>query len=377
MRSLHQTQVERIHDSQTQLVLSITGGGTAAIGELLAVPGGSRSLLEAVVPYHEAALAGWLGGMPDEACSAAAARAMAMAGLLRATDLVGDVPHPLAGIGATAALVTSRPKRGEHRIHVAWQTRKTTGQYSLWLEKEARTRREEEELAEQLVLLAMAEGCEVEKVLTPVLRPGEEILQQRVDASPEWQELLSGVRPLVTQRFDPTEVVPAVFPGAFNPLHQGHLDMASTAERLLGKPLVFELSISNVDKPPLDFLTIDERVRQFGELPVALTRAATFVEKSSLFPDATFVVGADTILRIGDSRYYGDDPDSRDAALDQLAHQGARFLVFGRHRDGSFETLSHLELPMRLRQLCIEVPEEEFRHDVSSTQLRNHPDQRW
>ena len=43
--------VQQIHDSPTRIVLAATGGGSRAIADLLEVPGGSRTFLEAVVPY--------------------------------------------------------------------------------------------------------------------------------------------------------------------------------------------------------------------------------------------------------------------------------------------------------------------------------------
>ncbi len=53
--------VQQIHDSPTRIVLAASGGGSRAIAYLLEVPGGSRTLLEAVVPYSPAAMAAWLG----------------------------------------------------------------------------------------------------------------------------------------------------------------------------------------------------------------------------------------------------------------------------------------------------------------------------
>ena len=47
--------------SGRQAVLAITGGGTGAIAELLRVPGGSRLLLEAIVPYDSGSLGDYLG----------------------------------------------------------------------------------------------------------------------------------------------------------------------------------------------------------------------------------------------------------------------------------------------------------------------------
>src|SRR4051794_17844632 len=40
-------------------------------------------------------------------------------------------------------------------------------------------------------------------------------------------------------------------PGAFNPVHAGHWGLAEVAARLTGTAAAFELSVTNVDKPPL------------------------------------------------------------------------------------------------------------------------------
>jgi hypothetical protein len=105
---------------------------------------------------------------------------------------------------------------------------------------------------------------------------------------------------------------------------------------------------------------------------VLLTRAATFVEKARLMPGCLFIVGADTLIRIADPRYYGGDRAQRDAAIVELADLGCRFLVFGRPLDGSFLALAELNLPAGLRALCDDVSESEFRANVSSSELRDH-----
>ena len=61
--------IERIHAASPPTVLVVTGGGASAISELLSVPGGSRTLLEAVVPYSEEALVEWLGKAPEHFCA--------------------------------------------------------------------------------------------------------------------------------------------------------------------------------------------------------------------------------------------------------------------------------------------------------------------
>jgi hypothetical protein len=162
-----------------------------------------------------------------------------------------------------------------------------------------------------------------------------------------------------------------VLPGAFNPLHAAHERMAELASERLGASTVFELSITNVDKPPLDFIELADRLQRLSGYELLLTRAPTFVEKAVLVPNAVFVVGTDTMSRIADPRYYGGEIAQRDKAISTIADQGCRFLVFGRTRADQFVSLSDLNLPPALRQLCEEVPESTFRADVSSTELRN------
>ncbi len=116
--------VRGIHAAPGRVVLAITGGGSRAIPDLLEQPGGSRTLLEAVVPYSAAALADWLGARPEHYCEATTARAMAMAGFLRARQLADDesAADALTGVGCTASLASDRPSRCEVRIGLrrAW-----------------------------------------------------------------------------------------------------------------------------------------------------------------------------------------------------------------------------------------------------------------
>jgi nicotinamide mononucleotide (NMN) deamidase PncC len=375
--------IQQIHTSGRQLVLSTTGGGSRAISDLLTVPGASASVLEAVVPYAPQALTLWLGGPADHACSERTARAMAMASFERARALADGDIHALRGIGATASLASARPKRGPHRLHIAWQSAAKTVVVSCELAKGARSRAEEEDVAARLILEIVAEACDVESATIAAPTAEEPIARREKLAPTEWSELLFGRRQLWERSptaisFSATESPPTelpdppkiLFPGAFHPFHSGQRAMAEVAARRLGAAVTFELSIANVDKPPLDFVEIDDRLRGLPGERVWLTRAATFAEKASLAPGATFVVGADTIARIGDVRYYAEDSARRDAAIAAIAGQGCRFLVFGRQWDHKFHSLSELRLPPVLAALCEEVPEAEFREDVSSTILR-------
>jgi nicotinamide mononucleotide (NMN) deamidase PncC len=361
--------VEQIHDSPTRIVLAATGGGSRAVAELLEVPGGSRTLLEAVVPYSAPALIAWLGSIPDEFCSARTARAMAMIAFERARQYEESKTLPV-GVACTASLATDRPKRGPHRVHIALQTADRTATWRLQLQKERRSRAEEERLVGRLLLNVVAEACGVADRLELELLEGEQVEHTNTPARPAWQELLLGNVESVC--INPTGRPPKIIlSGALNPLHEGHRQMIRIGQELLHEPVALEISIVNVDKPPLDFAEIELRLGQIPpEQTVYLTRAATFEEKSRLFPGATFLVGADTMRRIAAVQYYGGDPAVCHCVVERMADRGCGFLVFGRDMGVGFVRLADLDLPDVLLALCREVPPEIFRVDISSTAIR-------
>jgi len=164
-----------------------------------------------------------------------------------------------------------------------------------------------------------------------------------------------------------------LLPGSFNPLHGAHCELARVAGQILGQPVAFELSVVNVDKPPLAPAEVRRRLSQFAwRAPVWLTRACHFVDKAEHFPSATFVVGADTALRIVLPRYYHDDEARMGAALARIRDLDCRFLVACR-ADGSGQYLQRDDLPIpRLhRDLFQAIPSRDFRWDLSSTDLRS------
>lgn len=364
--------VRQIQDSGAAFVLAVTGGGSLAIGRLLSVPGASRSVLEAAVPYSAAALRDFLQCSPEQYCEPATARLMAMAafGRARAYAQADAIEKRLFGVGCTASLASDRPKRGAHRVHVAWQSDEATVTYSLELEKDARSRIEEEAIAADLALNAIADAAGIVERLPLSLRGVEQVAERRTHAPSAWRKLVFdhgapvGTRPSVSD-------APVLFPGAFHPLHDGHRGMAEVVFRKLGRPLSYELSVQNVDKPSLDYTEIEDRLAQFrADEGIWLTAAPTFVEKARLFPGATFIVGLDTIVRIGEVRYYRGSFVERDAAIEEIAKLGCRFMVFGRKCGEPFQSLQNVALPESLARLCSGVSEQEFRVDVSSTELR-------
>ena len=372
-----QQLISALHASGRKAALAITGGGSGAIGELLRVPGGSRLLVEAQVPYDALALASFLGFAPAQACSADSAIAMARSVRARAARLV-PAGTDLVGLGATAALVSDRPRKGEHRFHIAFASSACVAHCTGVMGKGRRDRAAEEDLVSRAIVLWLARACGIAAPSPRSLLDADEHFAETVVAATDTiDQLLAGVVDRVTAQPDgqlmlsaPQPVV--LMPGSFNPVHAGHVLLARVAEELRQQPLAFEISVTNVDKPPLADTTVRHRLAQFAwKSPVELTRAPTFVEKSRLFPRTTFVIGADTAERLVAPRYYGDDQLRMHGALEEIASSGGSFLVAVRvDAAGRLRALSDIPVPGRYGDLFTEIPEQRFRLDTSSSEIR-------
>lgn len=343
----------------------MTGGGSSVISELLAVPGSSATLLDAQVPYDAKALSRLLGGKPESACSSLTARQLAMGAFEHGVAMAGNSDQ-LAGLGITAALATDRGRRGRDRCHLALQTKSTTLDLTVPLDKSA-SRAEQEAICKQAAFILISRAAGLDSQL-PDDWPIREFM-----ASPKQQELLQAKLTYYSQDSAPSGIK-AIFPGSFNPYHDGHAKMLTAARAILNRKVFCEISIKNVDKPSLDFMEMHRRKRQFNKrlyrkISLVFSNAPTFRQKSSLFPQAVFVVGLDTIVRVDDPAYYAGQV-GKDESLQQIADQGCRFLVFGRLHEGRFQTLDDISLSPALASLCQGVPEASFRVDISSSQIR-------
>ena len=382
-----QQLISALHASGRKAALAITGGGSGAVGELLRVPGGSRLLIEAQIPYDELALAAFLGSAPAQACSSDTAIAMAQSARARAARLM-PAGADLVGLGATAALVSDRPRKGEHRFHIAFANAAQIAHCTCVLAKGRRDRAAEEDLVSRAIVLWLARACGVAAPSPKSLVDADEHYAETVAAAgaavDPIDRLLAGELDRVTVQPDGQMMLSApqpsvLFPGSFNPMHEGHVLLARVAEELRQQPVAFEISVTNVDKPPLPGETVRRRLAQFAwKSPVELTRAPTFVEKSRLFPGTTFVVGADTAERLFGPKYYGDDEARMHAALEEIASSGGSFLVAVRlDAAGRLRALADLPVPRRYADLFTEIPEHRFRVDTSSSEIRARGASSW
>ena len=202
----------------------------------------------------------------------------------------------------------------------------------------------------------------------------------------------------------------------------GAADHPGDDESKWAQPTVlFEMSLTNVDKPPMDISEATRRVNLFDgcldagsddvtlqdvKMPddwgILLTSAPLFVQKVGIlgryvapssasvpFLDKagatkarrkmTFIIGTDTMVRIINPKYYGNSIEEMLAAVREMGGAGVHFVVGGRLEQGKTEGEAPkfvtgeealTSLPTNVQEMFTIIQEEDFRLDLSSTELR-------
>ena len=368
-------QIEQLHNTPHKTVLAVSGAGTQAVAWLLGVSGASRTILEVVVPYGRLAMQDFLGFEPAQSAAAETSRHLARRAFERAVMQLED-DSPAVGLACAATIATDRPKRGDHRAFVSAWDRSSVATWSLTFHKGLRDRAGEEDVVSRLLVRVLSEFSGLDSEIELGLTVGDSLEVERSSHPSPLERLLAGdVGWIVRHPGGEVEVegkVPRVLlPGSFNPLHEGHREMMAAAARATGEQGGYELSVTNVDKPPLEREEILRRLAHFSpDETVILTRAETFRKKAALFPGSAFLLGWDTVVRLVAPRYYGGEAEMM-LALAEMMAGGSRFLVAGRAEGGSFRTLADVHIPGGFAPMFEAIPEAEFRRDISSTELRS------
>ncbi|KAM1170156.1 uncharacterized protein LOC126608806 isoform X1 [Malus sylvestris] len=379
MSARTRTLVEAIHSSPTQSVLYLVGGASQVVAWLLSIPGASNTVLEAVVPYSRMSMIQLLGKIPNQFCSAHTAEEMALLAYNRALKL-SSPGSPVLGVGFTATLATSRPKLGDHRLHLSTRTSDRLWVSTVTLSKGLRNREEEDMVASHLVLKAIANSCKVPGTFVSELTESEvpHECETNFSEDEELEQLINRqicfkVYPFSSEPHMSTAERKIILSGSFNPLHEGHMKLLDVATSLCGNGCpCFEISAVNADKPPLSVSEIKDRVKQFEKVgkTVIISNQPFFYKKAELFPGSAFVIGADTVARLLDPKYYDGDYKKMLEILLGCKKTGTTFLVGGRNVHGVFKVLEDFDIPEELRDMFISIPEDKFRVDLSSTEIR-------
>jgi len=377
MNSNLEYSITRIHNSKTKLVMSVSGVGSQSINWLLSVPGASKTLLEATIPYSNESLNSYIGEVPGQYVSKTTALSMAKAAYIRGTQY-GNNEMDIIGVSCTGAISTNRKRRGPNQAFIGLWGPRLKYVAHLILKKGERNRVEEEELVSSLIVQYIEEKLLGNSVLSVELNELESVSIDETEFSSDLDSLMGGHIGSITSAGSDLVGLDKSFEGgilsgSFNPIHQGHIELSKLASGILGVPVAFEISVTNVDKSPLQPGEIKNRVSQFEKSEtVILTCAPLFAEKSTIFKNSTFIIGGDTALRVMDPKYYDNNVQNMYTSLQKIKDNKCNFLVAGRLQNSGFNTVFDVVIPEAFTSMFNGIPESQFRMDLSSTELRKN-----
>lgn len=411
--------LQKMGDKAPLLYLIVTGAGAGFQNDIWEVPGVSNFFIGAQMPYDMEETAKVLGFTPAKFVSEETAIDLALTAYLKAWK----PGRQAIGVGVTCSVTSNRNRKGDNRIVVAVFTEVAC--YTLnvvlqkgnfwndWEEKKitqeeleacvAEKRKADGELANRLTayLLTVVVGGVCSAPVSGLnINTNMELARARILAHPYF--MASGQRGTV-EKINGANTV--FYPGAFNPVHSGHLQGAEVAMRVhnfisvteamvdlkhgytillsdaeiishfveFRRTLIFTTTVNPAHKPALTAAEMLQRAAMMKGHNFLLTEDdPLYLDKARKFPGAHFIMGADALERMLDSRW-GIDPLN---LVKEFSELKTRFLVLGRLIGDTYQTSTDIiafngDVQYYLRQyepfMMIPIS---FRLDISSSELR-------
>lgn len=420
-------------DKETKHIWSmvVAGGGNGSLKEVFNQPGASASLRSALIPYSLDSFPTYTNNKQINGCVnkdtsnilGQTAYRKTIESLLREEALIKEkhnisdiLNSNIFSIACTATLRSLTPKRGDHRFIVSSVSNIDTFIYEFTIDKtEDLSRVQEDDLTSDAIFLAIGNRCKIPYDLMSDNKLNKTIL---IHDDP-FKNLYDGKTKKVlcflkeingstfNDRFNCFEDInlpedTLVFPGTFNPIHNGHIELAKIALIKLGwditKPnslIVFDIGCYNADK---GFKSIDEIKKIIDQNIIILkdsgitnfafsvSSESLYSNKSYLYKNCYLLQGADTFERVLDTKYYENSEFKLISSLTEIYMNGCKFIIGGRLSYPSdptiltsykkFITASSIinekgkNIPIKILETYIQLSEEDFRIDLSSTEIK-------
>lgn len=349
-------QIKEINKSTTMLYLAAAGGGQSFFHHFMAVSGSSGTILGGNIPYSKAQLIKFCNKSIDKFCCADTA-------LLMATKSYQEIVVPmitgLLGIGITSSLTYDNERANrQHKSYIAIHTH----EFSLICEINFNdgTTRDEQEFMICEVLLELIHVIAIYNILDINIHHSKGSVDVKYVTRSSFLEL---------KDIPSTENLIALYPGSFNPYHDGHYQMASIAENQLKINVIHEITTRNADKGFINYIDLKNRVDSIHKInpnaSVVISDESTFVGKINIVKqlDRSIVVvlGSDTWNRISNPKYGYDTTE----LLHWFKTNNATFMVFNRTTNPQSTDDNPLQ---ELLLHCDEASQ--FDNPISSTNIR-------
>lgn len=351
-----------------KVYIAATGAGASAQNYIWETPGCSSYFAGATFPYRQDLLEDFIGYKPEKFVSPEVAIDMAMRAYQLAWSDEGD---NAVGIGCSAAVATTRLRHGEYGAYVSICSNQGVYLYHVVLDAEVGTQprvHQGESISSLIASLAKYDyylSARYPKV------DAYDTAKSLLTSRPYWRRdnkrLLEHAfeREIITHATDTSGYVKRpIFPGAFNPPHVGHLDIASKTNS------VFNLEVCPPHKDPLSVTEILQRLKMLRYHDVLLTDGLPlYLDKSNRFQNHPIVMGADAFLRMLDPKW-GPTPKE---ILTRFSQNGTRIYVFGREVDGKYISADDAVAVTEEVGVVFDVQPVPGRWDISSSAIRRGP----